>query len=394
MQFNQETYTFTDRGRFGKIMLIIGLIGLALSAVGIAVDSHQFFASYLVNFTFWATLGIGGLFFLLVHHLTGAVWSISSRRIGEAAMGTLPVILLLAIPMLIGLKQIFPWTDTAMMLGNSMLKSKMPYLNVPFFVIRTIGYIGIWMLLCWLLRRTSLAQDAGWQENASSRFLKISAPGVIAFAFTVSFAGFDWVMSLQPLWYSTIFGLWFFSGAAVMIYAFLSISTHALAKVGVLGREITQEHRHDIGKLLFAFMVFWAYMVLSQYLLIWYANLPEETAFFKARWIGSWKQVSVLIPTTGFAIPFVLMMSRHIKRNRWWLTFWAIWLVVMHWIDLYWNITPIFHPDNAVVSWMDLTLFVGMGGLMLWRFWMLFTAHPVLPLTDPRLSESLDFVNQ
>ena len=394
MQFNQETYTFTDPGRFGRIMLIVGLVGLVLSAVGIAVDAHQFFASYLVNFTFWATLGIGGLFFVLVHHLTGAVWSVVIRRIGEAAMATLPMVALLAIPMLLGLSHTFSWTDSALMNGDPLLKAKSGYLNIPFFVIRTVVYIGVWILLAQLLRRYSLALDNGWQESATSKFIRISGPGTIAFAFTLSFAGFDWIMSLQPLWYSTIFGLWFFSGAAVMIYAFFALTSHALAKKGILAKEISTEHRHDIGKLLFTFMVFWAYMALSQYLLIWYANMPEETAFFKARWVGSWKTLSVLYPVVGFVIPFVLMMSRHIKRNRWFLSFWAIWLVLFHWIDLYWNIIPTFHPEHVVFSWMDLTLFVGMGGLMLWRFWAVFTKHPVLPLTDPKLHDSVEFVNQ
>jgi len=393
MQFNQQTHTFTDPGRFGRLMLIIGVAGLAISAVGLAMDPSKFFSSYLVNFTFWASLGFGALFFLLVHHMTGAVWSVSVRRVAEATLAGLPVILLLLLPLLLGLGKAYSWTDRDFMLADPMLKSKLPFLNVPFFVVRSLLYVGIWLLLATQLRRRSLQLDTGWGEQGSNKFLRISAPGTIAFAFTVTFAGFDWIMSLMPLWYSTIFGLWYFAGGAVFIYAFLALASHALAKKGVLANEITTEHRHDLGKLLFAFMVFWAYMALSQYLLIWYANLPEETVFFKDRWVGSWKVVSVLIPTAGFAIPFVLMMSRHIKRSRAQLSFWAAYLILMHWIDLYWNIAPVFHPGEAVVSWMDITLLVGMGGLFLWRFWTAFTAHPVLPLTDPKLPESLEFVN-
>jgi len=394
MQFNQETYTFTDPGRFGRIMLILGIAGLAVSAIGLATDMHQFFNSYMTNFTFWASLGFGALFFVMVHHLTGAVWSVVVRRLAAAAMATLPMVLLLSIPVLLGVKHIFVWGDHDFMMSNPMLTSKIGYLNPPFFIVRTLVYILVWVVLGRLLIRTSLQMDQGWAPNALSKFQRISGPGMVLYAFTVSFAAFDWCMSLQPQWYSTIYGVWFFAGGLVMIMAFLAVAVNALSRKGVLASEISVEHRHDIAKLMFAFMIFWAYMHLSQYLLIWYADLPEEVAFFRDRWIGSWKVISVLIPLTGFVIPFVLMMSRHVKRNRVLLTFWSLWLIAMHWIDLYWNITPTFHPDHAIFSWMDVTLFIGQGGLMLWLFWRHFTSHPVLPLTDPHLQDSLDFVNQ
>jgi hypothetical protein len=394
MKFNANTYTFTDPGRFGRIMAIAGVVGVLATAAGYFVDADQFFFSWLVAFSFWVTLAIGGLFMVMVHHLTGATWSVVIRRQGEAVGMTLVLFFLLAAPLLAGVHHVYPWTDEKLMHSIPALEGKLPYLNAPFFAIRTLLYFAVWIFLAWTLWRISLRQDGGWEAEAKSKLLRTSAPGMIAFAIVTTFAAFDWWMSLQPLWYSTIYGVYFFSGGIVSVMAFFAILVHALHAKGILKDVITVEHKHDIGKLLFAFMIFWAYMGLSQYLLIWYANLPEETAFFKERWVGSWKAVSVLLAVGGFAVPFVLLMSRHTKRSPWGLTLFAVWLLIMHWVDVWWNVMPVLHPDGVVLSWMDLTAFVGIGGLFLAFFWRLYTRAPVVPPTDPKLEDSIHFVNQ
>lgn len=393
MEFNAQTYTFTNPGRFGRTMTIVGVAGVLLSLLGLLLNPGQFYFSWLVAFSFWVTIALGGLFAVMIHWLTGATWSVVVRRIGEAVMATLPWFVLPAIVVLLGAHHIYSWSDPAEIAAEPGLLKKVAYLNVPFFTIRAIFYFAVWSFLALRLRKLSLAQDAGWSPDAKHKFLTTSAPGTIAYALTVTFAGFDWWMSLQPLWYSTIYGVYFFSGGIMSIMAMYALVVHGLHAQGVLTREITVEHKHDIGKLLFAFMVFWAYMALSQYLLIWYANLPEETTFFKARWIGSWKPVSVFLAVGGFAIPFVLLMSRTTKRSRWGLSIFAIWLLAMHWVDTYWNVMPVFHKQGVVLSWMDLTTFVGIGGLFLALFWRFYTGAPLLPVSDPKLQDSIEFVN-
>ncbi len=393
MKFDSTTYTFTDKGNTGKIALIVGVIGLAVSLVGLFVNAGQFYFSWLIAFAFWISIGLGGLFMTMVHHLTSAVWSVAVRRIGEAVMSALPWMTLLAIPLLFGLDKLFIWTDANHVAADVALTKKAGYLSVPFFIVRSVIYFAVWALLAFLLKRTSLAQDKQWTEERAKKFVVISGPGMIAFALTATFFCFDWIMSLQPLWYSTIYGLWFFAGGITTVMAFYSIVVLRLRNNNVLSETITVEHQHDIGKLLFAFLVFWGYMHLSQYLLIWYANLPEETAFYKDRWGAGWTTMSWILIIGGFVIPFILLMGRSAKRSSASLITFAVWMFLVHWVDLYWNIMPVFHTETVVLSWMDLTTLLGMGGIFVWLFWMNFTKHPAVPITDPKLDASIKMVN-
>lgn len=393
MQWNRDTYTITEPGKTGQVSLIAGVVFTLATLIGFFVNREQFFVSWLVAFTFWTTIGIGGLFFVMMHHLTNAMWSIVLRRFAEAVMTGLAPMALFAVPVLLGLERLYIWTDPTYLADHSMVQAKTGYLNVPFFIVRTIIYFAVWLFLVRKLRQVSLEQDAGWQPNARDRFVRISAPGTIVFAITVTFAAFDWVMSLHPMWYSTIYGLWFFSGAITAIMAVLAFAVLHMHSRGVLRREITVEHYHDISKLMFAFLIFWGYMHLSQYLLIWYANLPEETAFFKERWVGSWKLFSIFIAVGGFSVPFVLMMGRTLKRSAWGMGVFAFWMLLTHWIDLYWNIAPAHFPDGIHLSWMDLTALLGMGGFFVYVVWRSLVSRPILPVTDPRLKKSIHFVN-
>ncbi len=432
MQFDNSTYKFQDSGKFGRTVLIIGVVGLILSLIAMFVDRSRFLFSWLTAFTFWVSIGFGGLFFVMLHHSVNATWSVVLRRMSEAVMMALPILLIFALPIFFGMSEIYEWVDINKPHGNErhaqlnlinqavaseveitttdeaeehqsdnahqahidLVGKKAGFLNVPFFIIRTLIYFAIWTFLAIMLWRISIRQDKeGYHESQTKKLRMISAPGIIVYALTVTFAGFDWMMSLMPAWYSTIYGLYYFAGGLVAVLAFFAVVAVTLNKNGILNEVITEEHYHDIGKLMFAFMAVWAYFAFSQYLLIWYANIPEETIYYHQRWVGSWKIVSVLIPIAHFCIPFVLLMSRHVKRNVGALRFFAVWLLVMHWVDLYWNIMPIFQPKTAMLSWMDLTSMMGIGGIFLFIFWKHFTQNAVITINDPKLAKSISFEN-
>ena len=216
---------------------------------------------------------------------------------------------------------------------------------------------------------------------------------MILFAISVSFAGFDWLMSLDPLWYSTIYGVYFFSGGIVATMAFTALFATRFKATGIYNGILSPEHNHAIGKLLFGFIIFWAYMAFSQYLLIWYANIPEETIWYHQRWVGGWKSVTILIAVAHFLLPFVFLMSRTAKRSGKSLGFWAVWMLAMHWIDLYWNIQPQLYPGGARISWMDFAAMAALGGVFFYFFWKRFGAHAIVPVNEPKLGESIRFVN-
>jgi hypothetical protein len=394
MKFDKQTFRLLDDNGFGKKSLGVGIFGFLLSVVGYFVNSHQFFYSYLTAFAFWFTIAMGGLFFVMLHHLTNATWSVVLRRIAENLMSNIIVMALLFIPMLVGIKDLYHWSHPDLVAADPLLLKKSPYLNVTFFIIRAAIYFGIWMLLNRLLYKTSLAQDHVASENQTKRFRKISAPGMILFAFTISFAAFDWFMSLDSHWYSTIFGVYIFSGGLLTGLAFITLITIYLKTKGPFGDIVTSEHYHDLGKLLFAFTIFWAYICFSQYFLIWYANIPEETVWFSARWKGAWKYFSLAIIFGHFVIPFFVLITQPAKRNHKVMVSICILLLLVHWIDLYWIIMPNLLTTGATLSWMDLSTMLGIGGIFMWYYLRLSAKTPLLPLNDPRLKASVEIFSE
>ena len=390
MEYNKETYTLSGDTRLTKLPLLIGVIALALSELGYFTDHKQFYHSYLTSYVFWLSIGWGGLFFTMIHHLTGAVWSVVIRRISETLMMTIPWMALLFLPLLPGLHDLYHWTHHTEVAHDIILQKKAAYLNVPFFLIRTAGFFLVWIVLSNLLYKRSLKQDNDGAKVGS--FLRMSAPGMILFGFTVTFAAFDWLMSLNPHWYSTIYGVYIFAGGVMSMFAAIAIIVTYLQSRGILVGTVTKIHFHDIGKLLFAFMIFWAYMAFSQYFLIWYANIPEETVWFLARWKGSWKFFSLLIVFGHFVLPFFALLSQAVKKSPFKLSIIAGWLLLMHWVDLYWNVVPTLHPDSAHVSWMDLTTMIGLGGIFIWLFWRKLITSPIVPVGDPNLKRSINFI--
>ncbi|HEX7343542.1 MAG TPA: hypothetical protein VF398_04720 [bacterium] len=393
MQLDRKTYYLTNDENAGKAWLWVGIIGILLSAGGFILNPERSLQSYLVAFVFWTSLGLGALFFTMLHHLSGAVWSVVVRRISETVMANLPFMAIFFLPVLFGFNTLFEWAHHDSGAAHELLAQKSPFLNVPFFIIRAAAYFLIWSMLVYFLYRTSTNQDDGHEESHSRRFRKVSAPGMILFAFTCTFAAIDWMMSLDPNWYSTIIGVYFFSGSISAVLPLIILISLYLRRQSILTEEITLEHYHDLAKLTFAFNILWSYMAFSQYFLIWYGNIPEETAWYHHRWGGSWTPVSLFLPFAHFVVPFFVLMSRAAKRSTKLLVFISLWLLMTHWIDMSWLVLPNFARDGAIYSWTDLTCTLGIGGIFLFLFWRRLTVHPVVPVGDPRLQESIEFIN-
>ncbi len=385
---DSQTYTFTDKGRFGVIALGTGIVFTALTVVGAFTDSHMFFASWLTSFAFWTTIVLGALFFVMLQHVTAAVWSVVTRRAAEALALALPVLLLCFIPLTFGMHDLFHWSHAEEVAADHVLAWKAPYLNTTFFIVRGLVFFAVWIALAFVLHRRSVAQDTDGDVAHTYALRKISAGGIFAFAFTVTFAAFDWLMSLNPHWYSTIFGVYVFVGGFLTCMAVLLLIFQMLRRQGMLEGVVTIEHFHDFGRLLFAFTVFWAYIGGSQYYLIWYANVPEETVWFLARWDNGWKAVSMALIFLHFLVPFLTLLFYRVKRNTVLLRTIASLLVVMHFVDMFWLVMPTFGP-GVHFSWMHLTSALGIGGLVMWMFWTRYTAHRAVPASDPKLADSI-----
>jgi hypothetical protein len=299
----------------------------------------------------------------------------------------------LFLPLLLGLRDLYSWAVPGAAEHDALLRWKAPYLNVPFFLIRAAVYFAVWSFMALLYYRGSRGQDVTGDPAVSARLRRLAGPAIIVLAVTQTFASIDWIMSLTPHWYSTMFGVYFFAGSFVGFIALLSILAAAMRQAGLLESVISAEHLHDMGKLLFAFTSFWAYIAFSQFFLIWYANLPEETIWYRARLEGSWEGVSILLMAGHFGVPFFYLMGRDVKRRGWTLAVGGVWLLAMHFVDLYWQVMPTLHPDGVRPSPLDAAAFIAVGGCFVAAAGWLMRRQALVPLRDPRLAESLAFEN-
>ncbi len=370
------------------------VLGIAVAVVAAIADPRRFAFSYLTGFYFVTTLGLGGLFFVLIQHVTKAGWSVGPRRQAEWLAGILPITAILFIPIAIFSHTLFEsWmSPNKAEEAYEVIMKKVGYLNAPFFFVRAILYFAVWAFLAYLFNKTSRAQDESGDPALTVKMQAWAAPSLFAFGLTLTFASFDWLMSLSPSWYSTIFGVYVFAGCITGGWSLIALQTIWLQKTGLLTKISTVEHRHDLGKLMHGFTIFWAYIAFSQFFLIWYANIPEETIYYKVRWAGSWQGVSLLLLFGHFWIPFFLMLSRHVKRSYMGLTLGALLLVGMHYVDIYWMVMPTldkdFHP-----SWIDIAGLVGPLGVLAGWLSLRASRDPLYPLRDPRLGEAAQLVN-
>jgi hypothetical protein len=371
--------------RWGNLGLVVGLAGVALLAVGyFTADGEHFFRSYLVGWIYWLSVALGSLALLMVHHLTTGAWGTVARRIFEAAVRTIPYLAVLFVPIYFGVGSLYEWTHEPLH-GN-----KAVWLTPGNWLLRAVIYLAVWMVIGWLLTRWSGQQDGASPEGATALFKKmraLSGGGLVLFAFALTFAAFDWVMSLDPHWYSTIYGAWFFGGCGLGALGLLVLTGLFLSGREPMEGVIAKHHFHDWGKLLLAFTMLWAYFSLSQLLIIWSGNIPEEVLWYDDRLRGGWGAVGLALALLHFALPFLLLLSRDLKRQARMLAGVAILLLVMHWVDLYWNVVPNLSPENLSFHWLDVVAPLALGGLWVWLFVRELRKRPLLPVNDPYLEE-------
>jgi len=390
----KDLWTLGDLGgKISRIGLGVGVVGLVASAgLGVMAGWDRFFQAWHVSFCYMLALSLGALFFVLIQHLTGATWSVMVRRPAEVMAANLPLLALFFIPIVLGSKSLFPWARPEVMAANAALQGKAPYLNMTFFLARWVGFFLVWRLITRFFLGASTAQDKSGDFSLTIKMERVAAPSIIAFALSLSFGAIDLLMSLTPMWYSTIFGVYYFAGAALTFFSFLAISVLYLQRNGRL-LSVTPEHFHDLGKLMFAFVIFWAYIGFSQYMLIWYANIPEETTWFRDRWAGEWKAWSILLIFGHFILPFAGLISRTSKKTGAILGFWAIWMLLMEWVDIYWLAMPSKSAGKVPLHLLDLTTLLGMGGILVGVAAQRLSGHSLVPERDPRLPDSLTFEN-
>lgn len=371
----------------------LAVLGIVLAVVAAIVDRERFAPAYLTGFVFVTTVGLGGLFFVLIQHLTRAGWSVGPRRQMEWLSGILPVSAALFLPVAVLAHDLYREWMGPEAANDEVLRGKAAYLNPTFFYVRAVVFLAAWTVLALWFWRTSRKQDESGDPALTVKMQLSSAPCVVIFALTLTFAAFDWLMSLDPHWYSTIFGVYIFAGSATSSLATLALMTLALQSAGIMGKVSTVEHRHDIGKLLFGFIVFWAYIGFSQFLLIWYANIPEETIFYLHRLEGSWKTVSLTLLFGHFIVPFIVLLSRHAKRHPGVLGAASVLILVMHYVDIYWLVMPNFLHEGASPSWIDLAGLLGPLGIGALAVVLRARRSPAYPLRDPRLTEAMHVEN-
>ena len=370
-------FQYQDNNNLVKKFFLLGLISTVLSYLGYLNDIEHFYHSYLVSFVFWMTLSVGCMFFVLMHYAMNATWSVAMRRIAETAMSLIPYVCLFSIPLYFGMDYLYEWTH---------LDIKQPYLSKHFFLARTGFYFLTWILISRVLYYHSVRYSS---FKSLETLRKWSGVGTVVFALTISFAAFDWLMTLDPHWYSTMFGVYIFSGSFLVSIAFITIILIYLRNSGVLYNEINIEHYHDLGRIMFGFTVFWAYIAGFQYYLIWYGNLPEEIEWYLARSHGTWINLSLLLVFGHFVIPFLILLFNKAKRVLTLMAFLSILVLFMHWIDLYWNVLPNLHSETIVFNWSDITVFLAHGGFFMALFWKKFSDHPMVPSNESRLKDSI-----
>jgi hypothetical protein len=385
------TYTAPVQiGIFQKRALIVGVLFLVLFIAGAVISRPQFFRSYLVAYLFWAGIAIGSLALLMLQHLTGGGWGLVIRRVLEAAARTLPLLALMFIPIIIGAHDLYPWTHDEEMAKTPALAQKARlYLNLPFFIGRAVLYFGVWILFAYLLTKWSSEQDRTADRRYNKRMRMLSGPGIGVFVLTVTFASVDWSMSLNPEWFSTIYGLLFVAAWALSALAFVIAVMAFLGRREPLSRVVRPNHFQDLGKLMLAFVMLWAYFSFSQFLIVWSGNLPEEIQWYLPRLRGGWGAIALTVVIFHFAFPFMLLLSASLKRNAGKLMILAVLILVMRLIDFFWMVAPEFSHEGFHLSWMDVVAPIAIGGLWLAIFFWQLAKRPLMAINDPQYDELL-----
>jgi hypothetical protein len=370
-------------------LLAAGAVGAVVSLVGWLLNPPAFFQAYLMGYMWCLGATLGCLALGMVHQLSGGAWGVVIRRPIGAASRVLPVMTLLFLPIVFGMSHLYVWTHADVVAGDEMLHHKHLYLNTPFFLIRAAFYFAVWNAVAYFLNAWSLEQDRTADPRIARKMQMISAGGLVAYGLTITFASFDWLMSLEPHWFSTIYGVLILGGQGLTSLAFLIVVLTWLSRRPPLNRIVVASHFHDLGNLMLAFVMLWAYFSFSQFLIIWAGNLPHEITWYLHRLQTGWRFVGLGLMLGHFAVPFVLLLSRAVKREPETLARVAIWILVVRLVDLFWLIAPEFHHDGVSVSWMDIVVPLSLGAIWLGCFVWQLRGRAILPVHDPQFDEAL-----
>ena len=372
--------------RFGATLLAVGVVLVVLAFVLQPVRAS--FGAIILYLTM-VSIGVGSLFLVALEYISGAMWSVPMRRANEFLAGLIPFLILLVIPLLLHIHDLFHWTHSEAMARDALMQAKAPYLNIPFFIIRTLGVIGVWALFGALFIRNSTRQDISRDPGLTQSNIRLAAVFIPVFAITITLTAIDWGMSLEAHWYSTIYGVYYFSGTMLAALAAGTLVVLSLQQSGSLPK-LRPDHLYSLGALMFGFVNFWAYIAFSQFMLIWYANIPEETTWFMVRWHNGWQYVSILLILVHFLVPYFALLTQESKMNPARLRFMAIWIIAAHVLDLYWLIMPSYSA-SVTIGWEEIGFpLVGVGMVLLLLSWKS-KRYNVVPIGDPKLQRGLDF---
>lgn len=375
-------------GKFGIALLAVGLL---LAVIAYLTDPVRSAFNNIILLEFLTSVGLGALFLVALEYIAGAVWSTPFRRIFEYLAGILLILPIVALPVYFHIHDVFHWSHQDVVAADHILQQKEAYLNIPFFTIRIVGYFAIWIIFYLLLTRNSQKQDATGDAKYTKWNIKISAAFIPIFAFTLTFSSIDWMMSLEPHWFSTIFAVYYFAGTVLASLAFGTFLIVWFNEKGLLIKGLFKDHYYSLGALLFAFINFWAYIAFSQYLLIWYANLPEETIWFLQRWEGTWMILSIILILAHFFIPYFGLLSQPSKMDPKRLKIMSIWILFAHMINLFWIVLPTFSPDGLKFGWIEIGFIILAFGIVLVVFNLAARNKNLVPVGDPKLQRGIDF---
>jgi hypothetical protein len=374
--------------------LALAGVGLVLCVAGLFVDAHRAFLSYLDVWTFGASICTGALLLLMVGHAAKAGWMVVTRRLSEAVVGALPLYLVLFVPLAFGLRYVYPWAEAPALLDplvRRAVEHKRGYLNPPFFVGRTVFYFAVFIAVGLLLRAWSTANDRDPSIARVRRLRRLSGGALPLVGLTLTWASFDWTMSLEPEWSSTIFGLYFFAGSFAAAVGLVAVMLHGSRLLSTPRLRVTPDHAHALGRVLFAMVCFWAYMAFSQLLIQWIGNLPDEVGFYLRRWRGSWTAVTILLGVGHFVAPFFLLLNRRLKRRTEYVASLGAWMVLMHFVDVYWLVMPARESAGVRPHWLDLAAILFVGGLSSAWIVQRYLAAAPLPKYAPELAGGLNY---
>lgn len=380
-----------DFDRAQQRALLFGIGGIVLLGLGAFFDLQQFYQSYLLAYVFWISFALGCVGILSLHHLVSGQWGFVIQRLTEAGARTIPFMAALFLPVLLGLEHLYPWARPEAH-ENHLLHLKSGYLNFSFFTIRAAVYFAFWIGTGFLLSKWSRRQDQTGDPTLTGKMRRLSAPALIVYVLTVTYAWIDWLMSLEPEWFSSIYGMLAVVSQVLSTLALCIVSLRLLVEKKPFSDVLTTRHYHHLGNLLLAFTILWAYMSFSQYLIIWSGNLPEENFWYLRRLGSGWNGLALFLVVGHFFIPFLLLLSRTTKRVLGKLSLIALGIIVMRFVDLFWLITPAFNPEQIQLHWMDLAASIGLGGVWIAFFIRNLKGYPLLAQKDPRFIGLLEQV--